>query len=153
MGSETKIYYMRDADLVMNTMIDALKYEKRRVIDINDIIFYKKELKSKMKEKNLSIVYYGTYRNQDEFDKEIKDYAIRYKDKFVLLPWIDQNELILNFRGTLPFPIYKIISKKDRDSFVLERDFIELDEFQKIDDIVLENSITSILNVYRKVKK
>ena len=37
--------------------------------------------------------------------------------------------------------------------FIIEKKNNKIDEFQKIDDIVLENSITSILNAYGKVKK
>lgn len=134
-----KQIYLSETDLVINTMIDALEYENRRVIDTNDIYSYQEQSRKHFKQANLNVIFYGDRTTQEEFYKEIESYLARYDNKYVLLPWIEKEDLIKAFRGTVPFAVIKVIAKKDRESFLQKKSQETIESLNMIHDLVVSD--------------
>lgn len=52
-----KKYYLSYIDLVVNTMIDVLKFENRRVIDYEDISSYRNNSLNMFQQRGLNVIF------------------------------------------------------------------------------------------------
>lgn len=127
---ERKKYYLSNGDFIINTMIDALQYEDRRVIDMSDIISYQTKTKEELSKQNIAIVL------SSDSEDDIEGFLEIYDDQYVVLPWIEREDLIRNFRGTLPWDVVKVVANIKRESFLSKRTEVELENFDRINYLV-----------------
>lgn len=138
-----KKYYLSYTDLVVNTMIDAVKFEDRRVIDYNDISSYMKNSRQLFQQQDVNVVFLSN-EDYDGFVSEIKDFLCIYDNKYILLPWVEEADLIKNFRGAIPFDVVKVIANKNRSSFLSKRSKDDLEKYKEVNHFVLLNSLNKV---------
>ncbi len=102
-------YTLEESDLIINALIEINKKEKRRVIDMIDIENYEHLVVEQAKEKDINISFNST------IDATMKDFVYLVDDtkpKYIILPWVTYEDLIENFRGSLPLDLCVILCDK-----------------------------------------
>lgn len=149
---KAKRYYLSYTDLVINTMIDALKFEDRRVIDDKDIYSYTQNSRQLFQQKDVNVVFLGN-EDYDGFLSKIQDFLCIYDDKYILLPWVEKEDLISNFRGAIPIDVISIIANKNRSSFLSERSKKDLKKYEEINNFVVSKYLNEVSNNVENLEK
>lgn len=127
-------YTVSYSNLLLNTMLDTMKREKRRTIDGEDILNFEKEVKKIIKQYNLPIDF-KSIQDSKTFIEEIKPFVyISNKDKdpiFTLLPWIDENELEESIQNTI-FNNMDYVYNITKDSLRFKRDLRSIEGLKSI---------------------
>ena len=85
-------------------MLTALDYCNRRVIDIEDISYFEKKSIAAAKERNINLSYYYNDRivSYEELKEQTSEFMEIHDGCYILLPWIERDDLILQFRWLVP---------------------------------------------------
>lgn len=158
-------------DLVLNTMLDTIRRERRYTIDNRDIMNYEGVISEIIKYNELDITL-GVLTNGREFMKEMDKYTYLSEcggnQVYTLLPWISEEELEDVVKNTIfPPQDMKRITEVTKDYLRFSRDNFELYNLRKIESRVnysakenieksiksLECSLSSEKQKLQKVKK
>lgn len=126
-------YYLKLKDLVINTMITINVKEKRRVIDNTDINNYKEVLKKLSIESKIQIHFDKS--DYENVKYEIKDYILVKDNKFIMLPWLETNDLIGGFRSYLPLDLILLVCNHKIPNMMEDRSIEIKNEYRKIEDV------------------
>ena len=142
-------------DLVLNTMLDTIKREKRYTVDNRDIMQYEDVIDEIIKYNGLDIAI-GSLNNGHEFISEIENYVyiseLAGNQVYTLLPWIGDEELEDEVADTIfSRKDMDIVSEFTKDYLRFSRDNFELYHLRKIEVEVgraskadIENNIRSL---------
>ncbi len=142
-------------DLVLNTMLDTIRRERRYTIDNRDIMNYEEVISEIIKYNELDITL-GALTNGREFMKEMDKYTYLSEcgenQVYTLLPWISEEELEDVVKNTIfPPQDMKRITEVTKDYLRFSRDNFELYNLRKIESRVnysakenIEKSIKSL---------
>lgn len=91
-------------DYVVNAMIEFHRKEGRRIIDEEDVLSYQKILEEHFDDSGVSVI-----KRDGEFGQKFYDgmqvIERQGKNYYVMVPWIEEEELVENYRNLLPFEI------------------------------------------------
>ena len=97
-------------DYVVNAMIEFHRKEGRRIIDEEDVLSYQQILEKHFDDSGLSVI-----KREGEFGQKFYDgmqvIERQGKNYYVMVPWIEEEELVENYRNLLPFQF--LLSKMD----------------------------------------
>lgn len=89
-------------DYVVNAMIEFHRKEGRRIIDEEDVLSYQQILEKHFDDSGLSVI-----KREGEFGQKFYDgmQVIKRQGKtyYVMVPWVEEEELVENYRNLLPF--------------------------------------------------
>lgn len=91
-------------DYVVNAMIEFHRKEGRRIIDEEDVLSYQQILEEHFDDSGVSVI-----KRDGEFGQKFYDgmQVIERQGKtyYVMVPWVEEEELVENYRNLLPFEI------------------------------------------------
>lgn len=90
-------------DYVVNAMIEFHRKEGRRIIDEDEVLSYQKILEEHFDDSGLSVIKRDGEYNQKFYDG-MQVIERQGKNYYVMVPWIEEEELVENYRNLLPFP-------------------------------------------------
>ena len=89
-------------DYIVNAMIEFHRKEGRRIIDEEDVLSYQKILEEHFDDSGVSVI-----KRDGEFGQKFYDgmQVIKRQGKtyYVMVPWVEEEELVENYRNLLPF--------------------------------------------------
>lgn len=97
-----EIYFGKD-DFIVNAMIEIHRKEGRRIIDEDEVLSYQKILEEHFDDSGLSVLKRDGEYNQKFYDG-MQVIERQGKNYYVMVPWIEEEELVENYRNLLPFP-------------------------------------------------
>lgn len=97
-----EIYFGKD-DFIVNAMIEIHRKEGRRIIDEDEVLSYQKILEEHFDDSGLSVIKRDGEYNQKFYDG-MQVIERQGKNYYVMVPWIEEEELVENYRNLLPFP-------------------------------------------------
>lgn len=96
-----EIYFGKD-DFIVNAMIEIHRKEGRRIIDEDEVLSYQKILEEHFDDSGLSVIKRDGEYNQKFYDG-MQVIERQGKNYYVMVPWIEEEELVENYRNLLPF--------------------------------------------------
>ena len=96
-----EIYFGKD-DFIVNAMIEIHRKEGRRIIDEDEVLSYQKILEEHFDDSGLSVLKRDGEYNQKFYDG-MQVIERQGKNYYVMVPWIEEEELVENYRNLLPF--------------------------------------------------
>lgn len=96
-----EIYFGKD-DFIVNAMIEIHRKEGRRIIDEDEVLSYQKILEEHFDDSGLSVIKRDGEYNQKFYDG-MQVIERQGKNYYVMVPWIEEDELVENYRNLLPF--------------------------------------------------
>ena len=144
-------YKLNLEDLIVNTMITINEKEKRRVIDYIDIANYKKIIIDLAKK--IDIQLFIDESNYQKCKYELENYILIKDNKYVMLPWIENKDLIENFRGYLPLNIVIMFCNKDIPNMIKKRESGVMEKFRVTEFLTEKLYISEIENEIVNLEK
>ena len=96
------LIYFGEDDFIVNAMIEIHRKEGRRIIDEEEVLSYQKILEEHFDDSGLSVI-----KREGGYDQKFYDgmQVIERQGKkyYVMVPWIEEEELVENYRNLLPF--------------------------------------------------
>ena len=134
-------YRVKYSNLLLNTMLDTIKREKRRVIDGEDIINFERIIRKIVKENDIPLEF-EELQNGKNFIKELEPYIFIIEEKvdakYVLLPWIDEAELEQVIQNTI-FVDMSYVYDRTREELRFKRDTSTIQGLRDIERQVSRN--------------
>ena len=96
-----EIYFGKD-NFIVNAMIEIHRKEGRRIIDEDEVLSYQKILEEHFDDSGLSVIKRDGEYNQKFYDG-MQVIERQGKNYYVMVPWIEEEELVENYRNLLPF--------------------------------------------------
>lgn len=122
---------LNDDTFVVNALIEIHRKEGRRIIDEEDVLNYHRVLEENLAERGLFVI-----RNEGVFaSKFFDEVRVVSKDKkkyYAMLPWIEEEELVENYRNFLPYPYMLSMMDPMISQKLLSKSNVELDYLHRI---------------------
>lgn len=97
------LIYFGEDDFIVNAMIEIHRKEGRRIIDEEEVLSHQKILEEHFDDSGLSVIKRDGEYNQKFYDG-MQVIERQGKNYYVMVPWIEEEELVENYRNLLPFP-------------------------------------------------
>ena len=144
-------------DLIGNAMIEIYKKDKRRILDIRDIVNYQSLITDELNKKGMDPIFFG---EDDELYQSTSKYFCSCKgNNFIVLPWISIRDLVKHYRKDMQLDVYHCFCNSIITNGLLNRTEKELNRFNEINNEVINTYINqlsvnnSYLNIKREEKK
>lgn len=118
-------------DYVVNAMIEFHRKEGRRIIDEEDVLSYQQILEKHFDDSGVSVI-----KRDGEFGQKFYDgmQVIERQGKtyYVMVPWVEEEELVENYRNLLPFEILLSMMDPTIPRQLLQKSDEELEKVRSI---------------------
>ncbi len=159
MGEYMGIYFTED-DFIVNAMIEIHRKEGRRIIDEEEVLCYQKILGENFDDSGLSVIKRDGEYNQ-RFYEEMQVIERQGKRYYVMIPWIEEEELVENYRNLLPFSFLlsmmdptisrKLLQKSEKE--LENMDAIYVSWLGEIYEDISSKEVHGVVRTKEKVKK
>lgn len=144
-------------DLIGNAMIEIYKKDKRRVLDIKDIVNYQYLITNELNKLGMAPVFFG--EDCELYQSTSKYFCSCEGKNFIVLPWISIKDLVRHYRKDMQLDVYHCFCNSIITNGLLNRTEKELNRFNEINNEVINTYINqlsvnnSYLNIKREEKK